>query len=293
MKTTNVSITRTIAVALTMSAILLGQSTMGQNQWVGGVAPAPPAPIPGSPWDWSTGGNWIGGVPTALQTVQVSPLVPNAVAQVGTPGAVAGMLQIGNGGTVAVYLGGTLTVNILDIAVAAGTPGTFALNAGALTVDQLWVGPLGTYTDTGLGTLTLTGPGFIGVIPATTINSPISGTSGLISAGPGILTFAGNNSYSGGTIISNGVLQVGNGGTSGTLGSGAIINLSSLVFNRSNAITVGDPISGTGSLTMTGGGVLTLNGPTPTAAAPRLTRSAGTAGSWRATTRHSARAIST
>jgi len=53
---------------------------------------------------------------------------------------------------------------------------------------------------------------------------------------------------------------VGNGGTTGQLGSGAVINNGSLVFNRSDAISVSNPISGNGSLTQAGFGSLTLSG---------------------------------
>ena len=55
-------------------------------------------------------------------------------------------------------------------------------------------------------------------------------------------------------------LQVGAGGTAGTLGTGSVSNNVSLTFNRSDAFTVANPISGTGTVTITGGGTLTLLG---------------------------------
>ena len=66
--------------------------------------------------------------------------------------------------------------------------------------------------------------------------------------------------FDGTTTITEGVLQVGNGGTTGRLGSGDIVNNSELVFNRSDGFTVANTISGSGALTKEGAGVLTLSG---------------------------------
>lgn len=62
------------------------------------------------------------------------------------------------------------------------------------------------------------------------------------------------------TIANGSTLQIGNGGTSGSLSAGTITNDGSLVFNRSNNLTVSDSIGGTGSLTQAGTGALTLTG---------------------------------
>jgi outer membrane autotransporter protein len=56
-----------------------------------------------------------------------------------------------------------------------------------------------------------------------------------------------------------GTLQVGNGGTTGTI-AGNVVNDGVLIFNRSDAVTYGDVVSGTGSLTQAGAGLLTLTG---------------------------------
>ncbi len=92
------------------------------------------------------------------------------------------------------------------------------------------------------------------------VNSQITGTSGLIKGSLGTLTLAGNNTYSGGTTISLGTLQVGNGGTSGSLGSGDVVNNAALRFDRSDSVVVDNSISGVGSLTQAGSGTLTLTG---------------------------------
>ncbi|UWX57108.1 filamentous hemagglutinin N-terminal domain-containing protein [Chlorobaculum sp. MV4-Y] len=92
------------------------------------------------------------------------------------------------------------------------------------------------------------------------IAGPIIDTGSLTKAGTGTLTLTGNNTYSGTTTISNGTLQVGNGGTSGTLGTGNVTDNSHLVFNRSDASSYGGVISGTGDVTKNGAGTLTLTG---------------------------------
>jgi fibronectin-binding autotransporter adhesin len=46
--------------------------------------------------------------------------------------------------------------------------------------------------------------------------------------------------------------------TTGTLGSGAVTNNGTLIFDRSNAMTVANAISGSGSLTQAGTNTVTL-----------------------------------
>jgi fibronectin-binding autotransporter adhesin len=84
-------------------------------------------------------------------------------------------------------------------------------------------------------------------------------------SGTWILT--GTNTYTGTTTISSGILQIGNGGTVGSISSNSAISISSgatLRFNRSDTLTQGDDfksvISGAGNLVQAGGGTLVLNG---------------------------------
>ncbi len=86
----------------------------------------------------------------------------------------------------------------------------------------------------------------------------ISGNS-ITKVGTGIWTLSGNNTYTGTTTISGGALQIGDGGNTGTLGMANVTDNASLVFNRYDSITVGNLISGSGSLTQAGDGVLTLS----------------------------------
>ena len=69
----------------------------------------------------------------------------------------------------------------------------------------------------------------------------------------------GANTYTGGTTISAGTLQIGNGGTTGSIVGGVADN-GTLAFDRSDNMNFGGVISGTGSLTVLGNGTLTLTG---------------------------------
>ncbi|HZJ17098.1 MAG TPA: autotransporter-associated beta strand repeat-containing protein, partial [Chthoniobacteraceae bacterium] len=76
------------------------------------------------------------------------------------------------------------------------------------------------------------------------------------------VTITGTASYTGTTTVAVGTLQVGAGGTSGTLGSGDVIDNGLLLFNRSDTLVVPNDISGTGAVTNAGdpANVLDLNG---------------------------------
>jgi len=87
----------------------------------------------------------------------------------------------------------------------------------------------------------------------------VSGTGTLTKSNSGTLSLPGANTFTGGTTVSAGTLQIGAGGTAGSL-AGNITNNSALAFNRSDASTYSGVISGTGTLTKLGGGTLTLTG---------------------------------
>ena len=92
-----------------------------------------------------------------------------------------------------------------------------------------------------------------------TLPNTISGDGQVIQNGAGTLTLTGANTYGGGTTVSQGILQIGNGGTTGSI-VGDILNNANVTFNRSDNIAFSGVISGTGSLTKTGDGALTLSG---------------------------------
>lgn len=86
----------------------------------------------------------------------------------------------------------------------------------------------------------------------------LTGATKVIKSGAGIASIATDNTYAGGTTIHEGTLRVGNGGTSGNLGSGAVENNAALVFNRSDTFTFANLISGVGVVEQMGSGTTIL-----------------------------------
>jgi outer membrane autotransporter protein len=85
----------------------------------------------------------------------------------------------------------------------------------------------------------------------------ISGTGVLIKNGIGTLTLTGENTFSGGTTIDAGILQIGNGGTQGSI-VGDVVDNAVLKFNRGDDLVFDGVISGPGALIKSGLGTLTL-----------------------------------
>lgn len=79
-----------------------------------------------------------------------------------------------------------------------------------------------------------------------------------LGGGTVILTAA--NDYLGLTTVTEGTLQIGNGGTTGSFGTGDTVNNSVLTFNRSDANAYAGAISGTGQINQAGTGTTTLSG---------------------------------
>ena len=89
--------------------------------------------------------------------------------------------------------------------------------------------------------------------------SLLTGSRPLMKYGTGTLTITGSATYSGGSTIEAGVMQIGNGGTTGSI-IGAVEDEGTLVFDRSDNLTFEGAISGLGSLVQMGGGALALTG---------------------------------
>lgn len=94
-----------------------------------------------------------------------------------------------------------------------------------------------------------------------TISAIIGGTDGMQKTFSGTLVLTGANTYSGDTDVKGGVLQVGDGGTSGSiLGAVNVDDSAIFAFKRSDNITFVGMIAGEGSVVQKGSGSLTLTG---------------------------------
>ncbi len=102
----------------------------------------------------------------------------------------------------------------------------------------------------------IAGQGFTSTVSgALTMSTPVP----MIKTGPGALVLANPSLIGPFVMISNGLLQIGTGGTLTTNVGGPVTNHGVLAFNHSNAQLVDQPIYGTGGLIKSGGGFLTMN----------------------------------
>jgi outer membrane autotransporter protein len=161
------------------------------------------------------------------------------------------------------YTGGT-NLNVGTLAVSTdtalgGSMGALNFNGGSLRL-------LSSFNLAASRAIVLNGPG-AGLAGGGTIDTngfqtniaqAISGAGGLNKAGAGLLVLTGTNSYAGGTTISGGMLQLGNGGTAGSI-VGNVTDNGILAFNRSDATTYSGIVSGTGALFQAGAGTTILN----------------------------------
>ena len=94
-----------------------------------------------------------------------------------------------------------------------------------------------------------------------TLDVVLRGTGGIVKTNSGTAILARDNAYTGGTTLTTGILQVGNGGAAGTLGGGnvALGTGTTLRFSRSDDHTVAQAISGAGTLTLATATTLTLD----------------------------------
>jgi autotransporter-associated beta strand protein len=194
----------------------------------------------------------------------------------------AGTLQIGNGGSIGSMIGNivnnaALVLNRSDTSLVvfgnisgtgtltkltAGTAFLYGANTftGGTTISAgtLQVGNAST-TGSITGDILNNGALIFNRTDASTYAGNLSGSGTLTKSGTGTLSLTGASTHAGGTTITAGTLQIGSGGTTGSI-TGNIVDKATLAFNRSDALTYGGVVSGTGALTKLGAGTLTLTG---------------------------------
>ncbi|MBC8719933.1 autotransporter outer membrane beta-barrel domain-containing protein [Ochrobactrum sp. Marseille-Q0166] len=218
----------------------------------------------------------------------------------------AGTLQIGDGG-VKGELGGNV-INKGTLRFNRSDSITYANNiSGSGKIEQVGSGKTiftGNTTSTGTviiskGILQIGNGGNTGSISSNiinnsglqfnrqglvTVNGNISGRGLFEQAGSGTTILTGNLASTGGVTISKGILQVGNGGQTGSI-AGAIKNSGTLRFNRNNDLIFSNNVSGAGSVEQAGSGTTILNGNVTAAGGVRINKgtlqigSGGTTGS--------------
>jgi outer membrane autotransporter protein len=90
-----------------------------------------------------------------------------------------------------------------------------------------------------------------------TFAGQITGSGAVNQIGAGTTILTANNTYTGGTTISAGTLQLGDGGATGGI-VGNVANNGALSFNRSDAVTFAGLISGSGTVNQNGSGATIL-----------------------------------
>ncbi|VIO79004.1 Adhesin BmaC autotransporter [Bradyrhizobium ivorense] len=210
-----------------------------------------------------SGGGVTNAVDTQTNTLTLTGVISNAVS------SSAGSLSKFGSGTLVltnanVYSGGTLinagTLQVTNnSSVGSGAVtlngGTFQAGVNNLTFSNSFFLSSSSTIDTQANTLRLSG--VLADTPSSGEfgSSPIPGT--LTKVGSGTLVLTAANTYSNGTNINAGTLQLGNGGTTGSIVKN-VANNGILAINRSNAYTFDGAISGSGGFQQLGTGVTTL-----------------------------------
>ncbi len=183
-----------------------------------------------------------------------TPVTPTVLTLSGTISGTGSMSQIGTGTTILTgadtYGGGTtISAGTLQIGNGGSTGSIVGdiLDNGALVINlnnQVTVLP---------------GPVIVTTPTILTLDGNITGSGSLTQLGNGTTILTGTDTYSGGTTISVGTLQIGDGGTTGSI-VGNVTDNATLAFDHSDSVSIGTNISGLGAVSQIGGGTLTLTG---------------------------------
>jgi autotransporter-associated beta strand protein/T5SS/PEP-CTERM-associated repeat protein len=193
---------------------------------------------PGSTWNVGGLGLTVGGGSTAgpgRLTVSNGGVVNTSSLTIGDPcGCADGRVTITDGGVINSFgftgIGEGSTLHLGDGGLAGAIVTPAIDNRGRIVAN---------FTDT------------------LTLGAAVFGAGRLSKAGPGTLILTGNNTYTGGTTITGGTLQLGDGGTSGSI-VGNVTNDGTFAVNRSDTLAFGGVISGTGAFQQNGAGTTIL-----------------------------------
>ena len=219
----------------------------GHNQTIGNILPALPFGViqvnggtltinqtSGAAFTGSLNGSGalVLNGPSALSFVGANSFTGSITVNAGS----LGFQTIGGGNDLAIN-GGTFSLQskTMDFGALSGTGGTLSMGGSFLSFNS--------------NTNSL----FAGVISD-------GGPSQFTKLGTGTLTLTGSAVESGSlqVVISAGTLQFGNGGTSGGFALSNITDNAKLIFNRSNSVAYYGTITGSGSVSLSGAGTVSL-----------------------------------
>ncbi|MDW8381949.1 MAG: autotransporter-associated beta strand repeat-containing protein [Verrucomicrobiota bacterium] len=243
------------AAAKAIDLTITGQAL--QLIWRGGVA--------GNAWDVNTSANWLNngnpdvflnGDTVLFNATGAANSTVNLVGNLSPAQVVVEAASYTFSGTGKLTGLGSLTkrgADTLTVLTTNDYSGFTSIEAGTVQVGNGSLsGSLGTGPITNQGSLVYRLP------DTRTVASLIRGTGQLVvQSGTVILT--GDNTYSGATTIGSGAkLQVGNGGLTGTLGTGPVSLQGDLIYHRSGTVTNIGSIAGSGNLIVRGSGTVAL-----------------------------------
>ena len=144
----------------------------------------------------------------------------------------------------------------------------FENNTGSPSITKPFVFSNGTFQVLGAAAFTMSSPitnsGTLAFDLAGSVTAlgTITGPGGITTIGTAALILGETNNYTGGTLISAGMVQVGAGGVTGHLPAqpgGVLTNNGTLAFNRADDVTYTDHITGSGGIQQFGSGIVFLN----------------------------------